>query len=83
MGAVYFSPTQCNELQNIATQAYFPKLGFNRKMPKEIIYGPPEYGGWGERDLFCQLAMDQTKIFLGHIRNKDETGDLLLTNLEL
>ena len=24
----------------------------------------------------------QTKLFLGHIRNKDETGDLLLTDLE-
>ena len=32
MGAVYFSPLQCQQLQNTAAQAYLPKLGFNRKI---------------------------------------------------
>ena len=36
----------------------------------------------GGKDLFIHLATQQTKIFLGHIRNGDETGKLLINELE-
>ena len=35
-----------------------------------------------EADLFTHLAIHQTKLFLGHLRNCDETGDMLLNKLE-
>ena len=44
LGAIYFSPEQCSTLQNLAAQAYLPKLGFNRKLPKTILFGPTKYG---------------------------------------
>ena len=37
LGAIYFSPHQCDSLQNLAAQQYLPKLGFNRKLPKSIL----------------------------------------------
>ena len=57
MGAIYFSQSQCHKLQNTAAQAYLPKLGFNRKFPKQVIYAPANMGGWGEKELFSQLAI--------------------------
>ena len=45
LGAVFFSLEQCNIIQNLASQAYLPKLGFNRKLPKAILYGPSKLGG--------------------------------------
>ena len=82
LGAVYFTPEQCNSLQHHAAQSYLPKLGFNRKLPKPIVFGPSKYGGWGERDLFIHMTIQQTKLLLGHMRNGDETGKLLTTDLE-
>ena len=82
LGAVYFTPEQCETLQNLAGQAYISKLGFNRKLPKDIFFGPSKFGGWGEKDLYFHMAALQTKLFLGHVRNQDETGSLLLTDLE-
>merc|ERR1712183_568249 len=82
LGAIYFSPDQCSTLQNLAAQAYLPKLGFNRKLPKAILFGSTIYGGWGKKDLYIQMIIQQTKLFLGHIRNKDETGRLLISKLE-
>ena len=82
LGAIYFSPQQCNTLQNLAAQEYLPKLGFNQKLPKAILFGPTKYGGWGEKDLYIQMIIQQTKLFLGHIRNNDETGKLLISELE-
>ena len=82
MSAVYFTPSQCHKLQNTAAKAYLPKLGFNRKLPKQILYGPTHLGGLGEKELYAQVAILQTKTFLGHIRNRDETGSMLLSELE-
>ena len=39
-------------------------------------------GGWGEKELFSQLAIQQTKMFLGYLRNEDETGKMLTSELE-
>ena len=51
-------------------------------MPKAIIFGPTKYGVWGEKDRFIHMTIQQTKLLLGHIKNDDETGKLLITNLE-
>ena len=50
LGAVYFTPEQYNTLQNLAAQSYLPKLGFNQKFPKSVIFGSSKYGGWGEEE---------------------------------
>lgn len=82
MGAIYFSPPQCCHLQNIAAQSYLPKLGFNKKLPKAILYGPAKYGGWVKKELCTHLAIQQTKLFLGHLGNQDDTANMLLGELD-
>ena len=46
LGAIYFSPDQCSTLQNLAAQAYLPKLGFNCNDAKIVNY-PPIFFKWG------------------------------------
>ena len=72
-GSGIFHPSSMPATQNTASQVYLPKLGFNRKIPKEILYGLTKYGGRGEKDLYTHLGIQQTKLFLEHLRNQDET----------
>ena len=82
LGAIYFTPEKCKYLQTQAFKTYLPKIGFNRKFPQQIIYGPPKYGGWGEKQIYSIMAINQIKLFMGRIRNNDDTGKLLLSELE-
>ena len=82
LGAIYFTPEKCKYLQTQAFKTYLPKIGFNRKFPQQIIFGPSKYGGWGEKQIYSIMAINQIKLFMGHIRNKDDTGKLLLSELE-
>ena len=82
LGATFFTPKQCKYLQTQAFKTYLPKIGFNRKFPQQIIFGSPEYGGWGEKKIFNIMAINQIKLFTGHVRNNDDTGKLLRSKLE-
>ena len=40
-----FSKEQCHKIAIPVERALLPKLGFNRHMPKSVLYGPTKYGG--------------------------------------
>ena len=40
LGAIYFTPEKCKYLQTQAFKTFLPKIGFNRKFPQQIIFGP-------------------------------------------
>ena len=82
LGAIYLSPEQCHSLQSQALKTYLPKIGFNHKFPQKVIYGPPHFGGWGEKKLYNIMAINQIKLFIGHVRNNDDTRKLLISELE-
>jgi len=46
-----FSTKQCDAIQCQFYKAMLPKLGINRNMKREVIYGPHELGGLNFTDL--------------------------------
>lgn len=63
-------------------QAILPKMGFNRHIPKEIRFGPKKYNGKGLADLTSHQVSQHVEQLIGHIRRDDQTGKILLIQLE-
>ena len=82
LGASTLIETQLEKLHSIVEQAYLPKGGLNRTFPKAVLRGPLEY--WGHRDpgLYTRKSHKQIQLLLGHIRNRDEQGDILRMEIE-
>ena len=71
-----FSKEQCHKLAIVVEKALLPKLGFNRHMPKVVIYGPRQYGGKQIMNVHTEQLILHTEKFMAHIRGGDVIGDL-------
>ena len=55
-----FAPSQCHELQKPVVNSLLPKMGFNRKMPRAVVFGPRALGG----SEFIHLETEQFALQL-------------------
>ena len=56
-----FAPSQCHhELQKPVVNSLLPKMGFNRKMPRAVVFGPRALGG----SEFIHLETEQFSLQL-------------------
>jgi hypothetical protein len=69
-------------IQSPATQAILPKLGFNRNMPKEVVYGPTELGGVGLQDLYVMQGTRKVITIVEHVRCKTNLGLMILATIQ-
>jgi hypothetical protein len=66
-----------SELQNIQKPFIFlllPKIGLNRHMPRDVIYGPIFRGGLGLVNLEERQIIQHFEVFQGHLRRNDDLG---------
>jgi hypothetical protein len=80
------SQQDCDKLMPIILAALLPKLHVNRNTTRSIIYGPEKYGGLALPNLYTTTSADKLRLFLGHLRLQDRTGQLIhidLTYLQL
>ena len=71
-----FKLHQCHQVTKIVEQAILPKLGFNRHMPKAVLYGPKLYGGKQLMNTHTEQTVLHLEIFMAHIRGGDDIGTL-------
>jgi hypothetical protein len=57
-------------------------MGYNRNMPKEVVYGPEDLGGLGLHDLYVEQGIKQISTLIGHVRQGSDTGRMMLIQLE-
>ncbi|MFO0446266.1 MAG: hypothetical protein ACK51L_01245, partial [bacterium] len=57
--------------------ALLPKLHVNRNTARSIVFGVEKYGGLGLPNLYIVQGVDKLKLFLGHLRIQDRTGNLI------
>jgi hypothetical protein len=69
---------QCKQVQSPALAALLPKLHLNRHTSHAIIFGDSRYGGLGLPDLYTDQGYGQLKLLVGHLKLRDETGNLVL-----
>ncbi len=53
-------------------------MKINRNTARSIVHGPAKYGGLMLRNVYCEQGLGQLKLFLGHIRNRDQVGDTII-----
>ena len=68
---------ECSHIQAPALMVTLPKLKINRNSSRAIVHGPNRYGGLQLKHLYCEQGHGQLRLFLGHLRNRDHTGDLI------
>jgi hypothetical protein len=69
---------QCRHIQAPALAALLPKMHLNRHTSHAIIFGELRYGGLNIPDLYTDQGYGQLKLLIGHLKLKDEIGDLIL-----
>ena len=69
-------------LQRIIDPIYLPRIGLNRNSPKAALHVPSNYGGI-EHLKFEDRQGIEIKLFIGSIRNKKDTENLIRCLLEL
>ena len=81
-----FTAAQCHQLSKIVEPALLPKMGFNRHMPKVVLYGPRIFGGKQIMNVRTEQTILHMEKIVAHMRGQDKIGTLqriLLNNLQL
>jgi hypothetical protein len=80
------SQKECDKLTSMIMVALLPCLHVNRNTAHSIIFGPETYGGLSLPNIYITQGIDKLKLFLGHLRTQDRTGQLIhidMTYLQL
>ena len=73
-----FTQKECIFIQAPAMSALLPKMGLYRHTSKDIIHGPPQYGGLQLQEMYTDQGIGQLRLLIGHLRWGGETSRLLL-----
>mmetsp|Transcript_7589 Transcript_7589/g.11012 ORF Transcript_7589/g.11012 Transcript_7589/m.11012 type:complete len:473 (+) Transcript_7589:2061-3479(+) len=73
-----FTFKDCSYIQAPALMFTLPKLKINRNTARSIVHGPHNFGGLKLKHLYCEQANGQLRLLLGHLRNRDHTGELII-----
>jgi hypothetical protein len=68
---------QLRKVEKNAVNAFLPKMGFCCKTSRAVIFGSKRYGGFGLTRLRDYQGVNQTILFLQHIRLFDSVGKMM------
>jgi hypothetical protein len=71
--------TDMENIQAKATAAFLAAQGFNRHMPREVVYAPILYQGVGMRHLFDLQGADSTRLLLQEMNSEHTTTSRMIT----
>jgi hypothetical protein len=73
-----FTATQLLTLQRSAIRATLAKLGFNRNISLDIVFGSPLYGDLGLFNLVTEQGIAQLQLLIRHLRAGTPQGTFFL-----
>ena len=73
-----FTIDECIKLAAPFLAKCLPAMGYNRHMPRVVLYGPMKYGGQALLALFTEQGIDGLQALIGHIRAETDISHLLL-----
>lgn len=82
LGATQFTQKECDNISSPVLRACMPKMGYNRNMPREVVYGPQSLFGLGFHDYYIEQGAQQIATLVGHVRQDSETGRMLRIELQ-
>jgi hypothetical protein len=66
---------------HLGLAALLPKLHLNQHTPHAILFASTHFGGLQLPELYTDKGVGQLKLFFGHLKLQDDTGNLLLVLL--
>jgi hypothetical protein len=69
--------SQLHKLTSPAVNAFLPKMGFCRNTSRKIIFGSKSLGGYGLTPMIDYQGVNQTTLFVQHLRLFDSVGKML------
>jgi hypothetical protein len=74
--ATSLSMDECKEIQKPPVNAILQKIGINRNMKREVVFGTTKYGGLGVAHLEAVQVYGQLQYLIGRLRSDDTSGTL-------
>jgi hypothetical protein len=68
---------QLHQVEKHAVNAFLPKMGFSCKLSRNVIFGSRRHGGFGLTRLADYQGVNQTILFVQHLRLYDSICTLL------
>jgi hypothetical protein len=75
--------TDFDTIQRKATTSFLASMGFNRHMPREVVYCSTKYQGLGLRHLYDIQGSDSLRLLLQELNHEGTTKHLLQYLLEV
>jgi hypothetical protein len=69
-----FTRQELDKIQRRPIQVLLSAMGFNRNMPRAVVFGPASLGGIGLHRLYIEQGSLKTMVVLGHIRHNGRLG---------
>jgi len=80
--ATTLSNSTLKKAQSSTTPIILSKMGYNRNMPKTIVYAPNSHGGLGFRHLHTEQGVQKVLHTIKHLRSKTSLSRLLEANIQ-
>ena len=81
LGAIPVSEEDCTYIMGPALAALLPKMNLPSTLARELVHGPIRFGGLEITNIYTAACTNRIKMFIGHLRKKDTTGDILQISL--
>jgi len=72
--ATTLSLKSLNKAQSLTTPLILSTTGYNRNMPKAVVYAPTSHGGLGFRHLHSEQGLQKVLQILKHLRTRTSLG---------
>ena len=82
IGSTLMDLDQLANIQKPLMHAILPKMGYSSKTCRHAVFGPRNYLGIRARDLVTERGVQQTLMFVKHIRSNQDLSKLLHIGLE-
>jgi hypothetical protein len=76
-----FTMADLMRLQREPVRSTLARLGFNRNISRDIVFGSTLYGGIGMLHLFVEQGIAQIQLLVRHLRAQTTQGNLILIGL--
>jgi hypothetical protein len=76
------SPVKLLKIQQAPVTAVLPRLGYNKHMPRAVVFATKSRGGIGLLNLPTEQGASQLQLLLTHIRAKSNLHDTIIILIE-
>ena len=81
LGTTNLTYEELNRIQKPVINRILPALGYNRHLPRAVVYGSSRFGGLNFKHLYIDQGTKHVCQFIKYYRNGGTIGDLLKISL--